>query len=145
MSEPGLDALIQVSLLGLAFLLEFVAAVLITGFVAKRIRIEDATYSRALGATFLRDAGMLVGMAVLTGLLGLPEVSSALVSVVVVPVVVHRFVFETGIGRATLLWLIVSPAEAVVAGVLVGAAVRLAARLGAPLASYWQVVNPVSS
>jgi len=34
----------------MAFLLEFVAAVFITGFVAKRLRIEDATYSRALGA-----------------------------------------------------------------------------------------------
>ena len=145
MSEAGLDAVIQISLFSLAFLLEFVAAVFITGFVAKRLRIEDATYSRALGATFLRDAGILVGMAVLTGVLGLAEASSALVSAVAVPVVVHRFVFETGIGRAALLWLIVSPAEAVVAGVLVGAAVGLAARLGAPLASYWQVVNPVSS
>lgn len=125
------DALIQLSLFALAGLFEFVAAVFITGFVARRLRIEDATYARALGATFLRDVAFALSFQVLSVYLGLPTAASLLVAAGALPVVVHKLVFETSLTRAGLLWLIVAPAEAVVGGILLGGA--------ALLAESWQV------
>jgi len=131
------DAIILISLSVLAGVLEFLAAAFITGFVARRLRIEDATFPtflQALWATFLRDVAIALSFQVLYSYLGVPLGVSLLVAAGALPVVVHKLVFETSLTRAGLLWLMVAPAEAVVAGALGGGA--------ALLARSWQVHPP---
>ena len=125
------DALtpLQAAFIGLALIVTFVATVFVAGFLAKKLKIEDADYARALWATLFANlaSGALNGA--LTTYLDLPIALILVVAGVVAPIVVFRLVFQCTLALAALLWLLVLIAEVVIGVALVAASLGLAQRL----------------
>lgn len=125
--EPSVS---QTLLLGIAVIAIFGLEVFTTGFVARKLRIEDASYGRALWASVLKNVTVAV-LAYLSGrYVGAisPEVG-LLVLGAVVPMVMYKLVFESTLGQAVLIWIAVLAIDMIAAVSLLYGALTIGERL----------------
>lgn len=121
--------LLQAAFIGLALILTFVATVFVAGFLAKKLKIEDADYARALWATLFANLASGTVQGALTAYLDAPIALWLVVAGLVVPIVIFRLVFRATWALAALLWFFVLIAEVAIGVALVAASLRLAEQL----------------
>jgi hypothetical protein len=120
-------SLTQALLLGIVYALLFGITVLTTGLTAKRLKIVDADYAQALWATVFNNIGSVGGVALLSGVAGLPPGPVLLLVGAVLPVIIYKLVFQATLAQAAVIWVVVLLVVALAAVGLVVAAMSLGA------------------
>jgi hypothetical protein len=126
-------SLTQALLLGVVYALLFGISVLITGWIARRLKIVDAGYGQALWATVFKNIGSVGGVTLLSGVAGLPTGPVLAIVVAVLPIIIYKLVFQSTLAQAALIWIVVLVVEAAAAVLLVLAALGLGAWLDSKL------------
>ena len=126
-------SLTQALLLGIVYALLFGITVLTTGLIAKRLKIDEASYTQALWATVFNSIGSTAGAALLGGLAGLPAGPVLLLVGAVLPVIIYKLVFQSTWMQAAVIWIVVLLVVAAAGVALVLAAMSLGAWLDSKL------------
>lgn len=114
----------QVLLLLIVVILMFGVSIFTTGFVAKRLDVFDADYTKAAWATVFKNVGA-VACAAAYGYVERFPVLFLLIIAVFVPILVYKLVFAATVVQAIIIWIAVVIVEVVVGAILVGLALAL--------------------
>jgi hypothetical protein len=102
--QPLLSDIIQAMLL--AIMIVFVFSVLAAGFTAKRINnIHEPSYSKAFGATLLKNLFGWSALALFGFYFDAPLVVTLIVAMAIVPMIAYKFVFSCMWREAALIWI----------------------------------------
>lgn len=120
----------QYLLLSIGVIAVFGVEVFATGLVAKKLRIFDANYGKALWAAVLKN-GILGIVAYLLSRYtpDAPRLPVLFLVGTVAPITIYKLVFESTIAQATLIWIFVLLIESVAGTALVYAALSIGAIL----------------
>jgi hypothetical protein len=117
-------SLSQSLLLSIAVILLFAVQVYTTAFTARKVRVFDVSYGRALWATVLVNVSSILIQGVLVELLGLSQLLAVLV-LIAVPVFIFKLVFTSTVRQAALIWVAVLAVGVLAAIALVAVALSL--------------------
>jgi uncharacterized membrane protein len=116
-AAPKPSTIVQALLLGI--LIVFVFSVITAGFTAKRINnIHNPTYSKAFGATLLKNLFGWTAFALFAAYFQAPLIVTVIVVFALVPIAIYRFVFSCMWREAALIWLTAFIVEVIVGYVL---------------------------
>jgi hypothetical protein len=111
--QPLASDIIQAMVLGI--LIIFVFSVVAAGFTAKRINnIHEPSYSKAFGATLLKNLFGWTALALFGLYFDAPLVVTLIVPLAIVPMIAYRFVFSCMWREAALIWIVAFAVEVAV-------------------------------
>ena len=110
LQDPAFQSSVAAQDLVLGILITFLCSAITAGFVAKRLDVREADYSKAVLATFAKNlfgiSALFLGWYLQMHLIALIVLAGALV-----PIVVYRLVLGAAWPQAMMIWFVVSVVE----------------------------------
>jgi len=129
-ADPVSLGISQYLLVSIAAIAIFGIEVFATGFVAKKLGVFDVNYGRALWAALLKNGIFLLLAYVLNPYIPEAQLIPVLILVgTLAPITVYKFVFESTLVQAVLIWIVVLLVECVAGVALVYGALSVGASL----------------